>query len=97
MKQIFDWLREQIKNNCHEVEDGDGEKYEVISIGNAVNIITVGEVKWEADCCEWKLEDEEANLYVTKCEQRQLIFEGTPTENGYKFCPYCGRKILEVE
>ena len=45
------------------------------------------------DSCEWNLEDKEANLYVTECEQRQLIFEGTPKENGYVFCPYCGRKI----
>ena len=51
----------------------------------------------EAECCEWKLEDAEANLYVTSCEQRQLIFEDTPNENGYRFCPYCGRKISEVE
>mgnify|MGYP003191404240 CR=1 FL=1 len=43
--------------------------------------------------CEWKLEDSESNLYVTGCENRQLIFEGTPEENGYKYCPYCGRKI----
>lgn len=43
--------------------------------------------------CEWKLEDSESNLYVTECENRQLIFEGTPEENGYKYCPYCSRKI----
>lgn len=30
---------------------------------------------------------------VTGCENRELIFEGTPEENGYKFCHYCGRKI----
>ena len=44
--------------------------------------------------CEWKLEDEEANLYLTGCQQRQLIFEGTPKENGYRYCHYCGKKIL---
>lgn len=43
--------------------------------------------------CEWKLEDVEQNLYVTECENRHLIFEGTPEENGYKYCPYCDRKI----
>ncbi len=43
--------------------------------------------------CEWKLEDSESNLYVTGCENLQLIFYGTPEENGYKYCPYCGRKI----
>ena len=49
------------------------------------------------DLCEWKLEDEEANLYLTGCQQRQLIFEGTPKENGYIYCPYCSKKIKVVE
>lgn len=49
------------------------------------------------EVCEWKLEDEEANLYVTKCQQRHLIFEGTPKDNGYKHCPYCGKKIKVVD
>ena len=49
------------------------------------------------DVCEWKLEDEEANLYLTGCQQRQLLFEGTPKENGYRYCPYCGKKIKVVE
>lgn len=54
--------------------------------------IVKGEYATEQSC-EWKLEDSESNLYVTGCENRQLIFEGTPEENGYKYCPYCGRKI----
>ena len=49
------------------------------------------------DVCKWKLEDEETNLYLTGCQQRQLIFEGTPKENGYRYCPYCGKKIKVVE
>lgn len=54
--------------------------------------IVKGEYATEQSC-EWKLEDSESNLYVTGCKNRQLIFEGTPEENGYKYCPYCGRKI----
>ena len=48
------------------------------------------------DFCEWRFEDEEANLYLTRCQQRQLIFDGTPKENGYRYCPYCGKKIKVV-
>lgn len=48
------------------------------------------------DVCEWNLEDEEANLYLTGCQQRQLLFDGTPKENGYRYCPYCGKKIKIV-
>lgn len=54
--------------------------------------IVKGEYATEQSC-EWKLEDSESNLYVTGCKNRQLIFEGTPEENGYKYCPYCGSKI----
>lgn len=50
----------------------------------------------EADCCVWKYDDEE-DYYETSCGHLQVIMGGTPTENGYKFCPYCGRKIVEVE
>jgi hypothetical protein len=63
----------------------------VCLISKAIEIVK-GECATEQSC-EWKLEDSESNLYVTGCENRQLIFEGTPEENGYKYCPYCGRKI----
>lgn len=61
------------------------------SYEHAIEIVK-GECATEQSC-EWKLEDLESNLYVTECENRQLIFEGTPEENGYKYCHYCGRKI----
>lgn len=61
----------------------------------AIEIVKQGSVS--DDVCEWKLEDEEANLYVTKCQQRHLIFEGTPKDNGYTHCPYCGKKIKVVD
>lgn len=63
----------------------------VCLISRAIEIVK-GEYATE-QACEWELEDAESNLYVTGCENRQLIFEGTPEENGYKYCPYCGRKI----
>lgn len=61
----------------------------------AIEIVKQGGVS--DDVCEWKFEDEEANLYLTGCQQRQLIFEGTPKENGYRYCHYCGKKIKVVE
>lgn len=82
-------------------EDGNGDAEQIYddgrsqgrfeAFGKAIEIVK-GEYVTEQSC-EWKLEDSESNLYVTECENRQLIFEGTPEENGYKYCPYCGRKI----
>ena len=68
---------------------------ESIGLLRAIEIVKHGGVS--DDVCEWELEDEEANLYLTGCQQRQLLFEGTPKENGYRYCPYCGKKIKVVE
>ena len=63
-----------------------------VRLNEAIEIVKQGGVS--DDACEWKLDDEEANLYLTGCQQRQLIFEGSPKENGYRYCHYCGKKIL---
>lgn len=49
------------------------------------------------DVCEWRLCDEEANVYDTSCRNPHILIEGTPKENGYRFCHYCGKKIKVVE
>lgn len=49
------------------------------------------------DVCEWKLCDEEANVYDTSCGNPHILIEGTPKENNYEYCPYCGKKIKVVE
>ena len=46
------------------------------------------------DACEWRLCDEEANVYDTSCRNPHILIEGTLQENNYEFCPYCGKKIL---
>lgn len=84
---------EQLEKRSKEYNSGVRlhEKPEEMLTDEAIEIVK-GEYVTEQSC-EWKLEDSESNLYVTECENRQLIFEGTPEENGYKYCPYCGRKI----
>lgn len=47
--------------------------------------------------CEWRLCDEEANVYDTSCRNPHILIEGTPRENNYEFCPYCGKNIKVVE
>ena len=49
------------------------------------------------DVCEWRLCDEEANVYDTSCRNPHILIEGTPKENNYEYCPYCGKKIKAVE
>ena len=49
------------------------------------------------DVCEWRLCDEEANVYDTSCRNPHILIEGTPKENNYEYCPYCGKKIKLVD
>lgn len=44
--------------------------------------------------CEWS-EDEEGNWW-TGCDEAFCLTDGTPTENGMKFCCYCGEDLIEV-
>lgn len=43
--------------------------------------------------CIWK--DDEWDGWIT-CDGFYYFTEGTPEENRMKFCPYCGKKILQV-
>ena len=68
-----------------------------VSLGllRAIEIVKQGGVS--EDVCEWRLCDEEANVYDTSCRNPHILIEGTPKENNYEYCPYCGKKIKVVE
>lgn len=44
-------------------------------------------------CCEWKLEDEEG---FSNCRFTYQEIMGDEVK-GFKYCPYCGKKIKVVE
>lgn len=46
--------------------------------------------------CERELADSKMKLYYTECGNAHIFAYGNPTENDYKFCPYCGKKIKVV-
>jgi len=53
--------------------------------------------------CRWWEDDDpvEGVSWHTVCGNRHIFLDGGPTENGYKFCPYCrnaiGKAMVEVE
>ena len=63
-----------------------------VRLNDAIEIVKQGGVSDYV--CEWWLCDEEANVYDTSCRNPHILIEGTPQENHYEFCPYCGKKIL---
>lgn len=93
MKQIFDWLREQIKDASFRPFN------EVVVYEESVkNIINEAEAKWESECCEWTELIEYKQRVYANCRFTNDSLDAMSI--GYfKFCPYCGKriKISEVE
>lgn len=68
-----------------------------VRLNEAIEIVKQGGVSDDTDnMCEWRLCDEEANVYDTSCRNPHILIEGTPQENNYEYCPYCGKKIKIV-
>lgn len=43
--------------------------------------------------CEWT--DDDDDFYETTCGHAFTFTEGTPADNQFVYCPYCGCKIKE--
>ena len=44
--------------------------------------------------CQWIQDDD--GVFDTGCGERFVLDSGTPDENGFNFCCYCGKKLAEV-
>lgn len=47
--------------------------------------------------CEWTLEDADYGTWSTSCDNMIYVANGTPAQNGWLYCPYCGHRIETVE
>ena len=56
-----------------------------ISIHKAIEIVKQDVVS--DNVCEWRLCDEDANVYDTSCRNPHILIEGTLKENNYEYCP----------
>jgi len=52
------------------------------------------ECKWTQDLNEYNAR--ELNLGATDCDELFYIEEGTPEDNGMKYCSYCGKRLKQV-
>jgi hypothetical protein len=92
MKQIFDWLREQIEAKAFRQGFSNDVLVKVEEVGN---VIDEAEAKWESEVCEWRCGE-----VMLKSPHKNSKF--TCTKDGdfkYTFCPDCGKpiKISEVD
>lgn len=48
----------------------------------------------------WDMEEDAVGSPIvwtcSNCKDSIIMYDGTPMENGYKYCPHCGAKIAEV-
>ena len=42
--------------------------------------------------CVW--DQEEEGWWATDCDNAFVFEDGNPIENGFKFCAYCGKKLV---
>lgn len=84
MKELDDKSITQYKNG--NFGDFDGVEY-YIKKRDVIEIVKNGGVS--DDVCEWKMTDTKKMMpYETSCGNDDLY------DNSYKYCPYCGKKIL---
>ena len=99
MKQIFDWMREQFGKIIGEVHSPADTVW-----NNAVKMciekVNEAEAKWEADCCEWKVEKiptKKGAIELLRDPHNQYAHWNDTGE--WVYCNCCGKpiKISEVE
>ena len=35
--------------------------------------------------------------FCSACKERFFLYDGTPEENDYKYCPYCGARMVNAD
>jgi hypothetical protein len=46
--------------------------------------------------CNWYQEGIDSDWWGTSCAQAFILNDGTPAENDFHFCPYCGKRLTET-
>ena len=61
-----------------------------------LTLINEAEAKWESECCEWEWFEVDGVRTYANCKYSRDTLD-LREMSDFKFCPYCGRKISEVE
>ena len=80
---------QRMKNTCVALSDLEVCGIENVTYERAIEIVKQGGVS--SDVCECRLLNGYKFLHETSCGN---VFD---MENGFKYCPYCGKKIKVVE
>ncbi len=53
------------------------------------------ELRGKGDTCIWRRMDGDSDSWDTICGNAWRLETGTPTENKMRYCPFCGRHLVE--
>ena len=70
----------------------DDDTNETTNSGEAVR--SGAEASSTAYGCKWQHEEGEENRWWTDCGDGFEFTNDGPTENSFRFCPYCGKTLL---
>jgi hypothetical protein len=45
--------------------------------------------------CQWVGTDDDFNIWSTDCGEEFYLDEGSPRENGFEYCCFCGKPLVE--
>ena len=85
-----DYLRKQY--SPIDVTDDDAVDRYLIRLGMLADFADHIMDEQPTDSCRWK-EDEDGNWF-TGCMEGFVFMDGGPVENSFKFCCYCGGKLI---
>ena len=76
-----------------------GVKCRACQLMDAMDVLE-DEPAQSAACAHWDMEEDAVGDPIvwtcSNCKDSIIMYDGTPMENGYKYCPHCGAKIAEV-
>ena len=103
-RQISQWVTEytDIRNNrarahaeLRTMRLREGEVIEAYDARVADLEKELHRMRREAQECRWRYKGHCGTpYYKTECDNAHWFENGTPEENHYKFCPFCGRQIV---
>ena len=69
-------------------------------IGSTIDLLEKAEIKLEEQreqYCHWLQQDGEFGEDWLACDDKIFcLTNGTPSEHGMRFCPYCGKNLNEI-
>lgn len=72
------------------------EYYGEVVEGELAENVAVGDISIHhqppTKVCHWTLDDED--VYATECRHMFHIIDGTPADNNFKFCSFCGGELV---